>query len=88
MQRWQWQVNGSSHRSRNFVEWPSTVSFRHSWDDPAGAGKWSGQPQESLQVPLIEVVLHRISGEQLSGFLEHAAGLMLQQEYHGSALLS
>ena len=57
-------------------------------DDPAGAANWIGQAQESLQVPLIEVVLHRISGEQLSGFLQHAADLMLQQEYHGSALLS
>lgn len=57
-------------------------------DDPAGAANWIGQAQESLQVPLIEVVLHRISGAQLPGFLQHAADLMLQQEYHGSALLS
>ena len=57
-------------------------------DDPAGAANWIGQAQESLQVPLIEVVLQRISGAQLPGFLQHAADLMLQQEYQGSALLS
>jgi hypothetical protein len=57
-------------------------------DDPAGAANWIGQAEESLQVPLLEAVLHRISGEHLPDFLEHAADLMVQQEYHGSALMS
>ncbi|MDE0958388.1 MAG: hypothetical protein OSB12_07110 [Planctomycetota bacterium] len=57
-------------------------------DDPAAAVRWIGQSEASLHVPLLEVVLGRISADQLPSFLDQAADLMVQQEYHGSALLS
>ncbi len=57
-------------------------------DDPDGAVDWIDRADASLQVPLIEAVLNRISGEHLPRFLDGTGDTLLQQEYHGSALLS
>ncbi|RTZ93513.1 MAG: hypothetical protein DSY92_00230 [Planctomycetota bacterium] len=57
-------------------------------DDPGSAADWIERADESVQVPLLEAVLYRISGDHLSRFLEETGDTMLQQEYRGSALLS
>ena len=57
-------------------------------DDPGGAADWIERADESVQVPLLEAVLYRITGEHLSRFLDETGDTMLQQEYRGSALLS
>ena len=57
-------------------------------DDAGAAAAWIHQADESLQVPLLEAVLRRISADQLPRFLDQAADVMLNQEYHGSALLA
>jgi len=57
-------------------------------DDPGRAADWIERADESVQVPLLEAVLYRISGDHLSRFLDETGDTMLQQEYRGSALLS
>ena len=86
--RWLWRVNGSSRRFLELRRVAQQTVVSTLADDPAAAVRWIGHSEASLHVPLLEVVLGRISADQLPSFLDQAADLMVQQEYHGSALLS